>query len=77
LGAVLLWQTAGAGVAQQKKDNKADDEKNAVEQGLELGRPPSAGWIKSRTWSRKAPTLNGADPAGNGKTAMVRAVMSG
>jgi ankyrin repeat protein len=68
--------TAGTGLARQKSDAKADDEKTQLNKALNLA--AGIGRLDQvKDLLKKGADPNWRDPAGNGKTAMVRAVMSG
>src|SRR5262245_36612885 len=76
LGCVVAIAIAGPGLAQQPKDNKADDEKTQLNKALNTA--ASIGQLNQvKELLKKGADPNWRDPAGNGKTAMVRAVMSG
>lgn len=76
LGYDIALATAGAGLVQQKKDDKADDEKTQLNKALNLA--ASIGRLDQvEELLKKGADPQWRDPAGNGKTAMVRAVMSG
>jgi ankyrin repeat protein len=73
-GAALA--TPGAGFAQQKNDSKADNEKTQLNKAL--GVAAAIGRLDQvKDLMLKGADPQWRDPAGNGKTAMVRAVMSG
>jgi ankyrin repeat protein len=66
---------AGIGLA-QKKDEKVDDEKTQLNKALNLA--ASTGRVEQvKELLKKGADPTWRDPMGNGKTAMVRAVMSG
>ncbi len=76
LGCGIVLATVGVVLAQQQKADRADDEKTKLNQALHLA------IVTGRLEQVKELIKKGADPkwrdpAGNGKTAMVRAVMSG
>jgi ankyrin repeat protein len=72
----IALAAAGAGLAQQKKDDKADDEKTQLNKALNLA--AATGRLDQvKDLLKKGADPQWRDPAGNGKTAMVRAVMSG
>jgi len=67
---------SAAGVAQEKKDAKADDEQTKLNKALNLA--AAIGRLDQvKDLLKKGADPKWRDPAGNGKTAMVRAVMSG
>ena len=76
LGCAIAMATAGAVLAQQKKDEKADDEKTKLNKALNTA--ASIGKLDQvKDLIKQGADPEWRDPAGNGKTAMVRAVMSG
>ena len=76
IGGVMVMGPAGVVFAQQKKDDKADDEKTQLNKALNLA--AAIGKLDQvKELVKKGADPQWRDPAGNGKTAMVRAVMSG
>jgi ankyrin repeat protein len=76
LGCGIALAAAGAANAQQKKDDKADDEKAKLNKALNSA--AAIGKLDQvKDLVKKGADPQWRDPAGNGKTAMVRAVMSG
>ena len=76
LGSLVALVTASAGLAQQQKANRADDEKTQLNKALNLA--AGTGRLDQvKDLVKKGADPLWRDPAGNGKTAMVRAVMSG
>jgi len=76
LGCGIALATAGASLAQPKKDNQADDAKTQLNKALNLA--AALGRLDQvKDLVKKGADPQWRDPAGNGKTAMVRAVMSG
>lgn len=70
----MTWVTAGH--AQPKKDSPADDEQTKLNKALNLA--AAIGRLDQvKELIKKGADPRWRDPAGNGKTAMVRAVMSG
>jgi ankyrin repeat protein len=76
LGCGIALAAPSPAVAQQKKDAKPDDEKTQLNKALNLA--ASIGKLDQvKDLLKKGADPQWRDPAGNGKTAMVRAVMSG
>ncbi len=76
LGSGIPLATAGAARAGQQKGNQADDEQTQLNKALNLA--AALGRLDQvKELIKKGADPKWRDPAGNGKTAMVRAVMSG